>query len=1427
MAEQSILWTPLPNGYDEQGNLRLSILVSPRLEPNTDPQALSTFGDFTDWPVTLAQSLITVHYGSDNVSIAGSDTSSANRIDDSQGLPDTAIWKRIVPDSTFVKGFTFEDRSGNTILSYSTTEIAAITQNLYTGLAAGAGDDLPEIQSLLNDPDWHSFIEGVNRIDQRYIETDDGLPRNIQLQFNEFKEKKFSNLPVKDRQLAIFQLFHTPAGKPELQKYEGLSADDPKNRAKWRTFRRHALPDEAALAKRYDFHQIISSMNQYPVLLRRLGLVVDLLIKPGVFSHSVDKLLSVKVDLPPVAGGAPPVTRKAAGSPSVHCRLSPSRFDAVPRSNPLADDYQLKDGLLDLNEKQFKLLQMDVDGAGLKTMNTARSLKRISIKQDQLDPTTKHERVIGTPALRNAGLMLVQVGRGRGLKKAFDRAKAVNSKVESNQSPKLHAEDLVRGFRVDIWDDISKLWQSVCQRSARYKISGLPDIEVGQEEGIVRLAATQSPDQSSNPDLIWLHEALLSWTGWSLCAPMPGRTIDRDDQVKDAGAKIPAGIPLETEFSVLPNSLPRLRLGRRYWIRARAVDLAANSLPPVAENLNNLSPANSAQAYLRYEPVKAPILALVKPTPATVEAPAEGESMERLAIRIFNDTPDKNVIDINDQTRRFALPDSASVKDAELHGMLDSLGQVDAGTYAMLGNQDKQLEEEKIISPGPLVNVGPNPPPPSETGYAVLNDGASLPYLPDPLCVELAARVFDLPGHDDKVVIKIPVYAGNGQWPHALPFKIVIFEKTGQSPKFDEQTRELLVPLPKAARAKLRLSVKLSKEALQLLGIWNWLNPSQQADMEARALTGQHWMLTPWRTIELVHAVQKPLITPTMKVRMYRRLHATFAVPIVDAEVSIKSTQQADLMAEWDEPLADPDQPPVNRHRNDRAYSVKITDPQGYAARPDHLILKPDLIRAGSLSHDLVADKVHEFEDTRYRRINYWLEATTRFREYMPPAILTETDNGNVQLTDKHIKVIGQRVETWVPNSAPPPAPEIVYVIPTFHWVRSETSSKKHSWRRGGGLRVYLDRPWYASGYGEMLAVVFPSAALGDQDPNSKPLSQPVKPFVSQWGNDPAWLSPFVDGAAPKLKDFPLARTTPDPSGAWLPDFAPNEEARQPDGKFDTSALFHPQLKDAASTLQKVDIAPHDVQYDAVRELWYCDIEIKPKRSYYPFIRMALARYQPVSKSKAHLSNIVLADFMSLAPDRWLTVSSASNPLKRTLTVYGNTYTTSSGHAESKTSAYTVIHTPGGPIIQAPAEVSKKSIIEVWVERLDPSLGEDFGWKKEDGAVVSKASTRRRRRLSRAGRIRLVADRRRARKFEAAREYKKILKGSLVDKILTAPNLWNGSVTLPEAPSVDTRFRLVIAEYEEYLTDDDAPYNATPTTKDRRLVFVEHVELTS
>jgi hypothetical protein len=350
-----------------------------------------------------------------------------------------------------------------------------------------------------------------------------------------------------------------------------------------------------------------------------------------------------------------------------------------------------------------------------------------------------------------------------------------------------------------------------------------------------------------------------------------------------------------------------------------------------------------------------------------------------------------------------------------------------------------------------------------------------------------------------------------------------------------------------------------------------------------------------------------------------------------------------------------------------------------------------------------------------------------------------------------------------------------------------------------------------------MLAVVVPSASFAG-DPMTEPAAQPLKNFVTQWGNDPIWKTPFVPGVAPRPTNFPLARTAPDPTGAWLPPFAPPAESDQPPGAFLTSDRPHPgQTVSNAQT--NVDVAPHDVYYDADRRLWYCDIEVDFGTTYHPFVRLALARYQPVSLPGAHVSHIVLADFMTLTPDRSLTITPTAEPKTRRVHVYGSTFTDSAAQVEAKNAPQAPPPLPGGSIVKAP-DVASSSVVEVWVERLDPSMGEDLGWKRDAKAVVTKDTTR-------PPRITVSqAERERATSLVQKRQFDVLIKEGLVDRVIVTPTLWSGSVTLPDAPGGATRYRLVIAEYEEYLIDDETPYNAIPTKKDRRVVFIEQVELT-
>ena len=80
------------------------------------------------------------------------------------------------------------------------------------------------------------------------------------------------------------------------------------------------------------------------------------------------------------------------------------------------------------------------------------------------------------------------------------------------------------------------------------------------------------------------------------------------------------------------------------------------------------------------------------------------------------------------------------------------------------------------------------------------------------------------------------------------------------------------------------------------------------------------------------------------------------------------------------------------------------------------------------------------------------------------------------------------------------------------------------------------------------------------------------------------------------------------------------------------------------------------VPYSVTRhdDRWYADIQLAPPTaSYAPFVRLALARFQPDSLPGLALSQIVLSDLVRLLPDRRLIVERNGADLRLTLTGTG------------------------------------------------------------------------------------------------------------------------------------------------------------------------------
>ena len=94
---------------------------------------------------------------------------------------------------------------------------------------------------------------------------------------------------------------------------------------------------------------------------------------------------------------------------------------------------------------------------------------------------------------------------------------------------------------------------------------------------------------------------------------------------------------------------------------------------------------------------------------------------------------------------------------------------------------------------------------------------------------------------------------------------------------------------------------------------------------------------------------------------------------------------------------------------------------------------------------------------------------------------------------------------------------------------------------------------------------------------------------------------------------------------------------------------------------------------------------------------------------------------MALTVDRFLNVTATASAGTRHVAVFGTRPYESSGHHEARQahpmSSFNLV--TGQVEDLAPATISESTVIEVWVERLNERLGQDFGWERVSTTVVS------------------------------------------------------------------------------------------------------------
>lgn len=320
------------------------------------------------------------------------------------------------------------------------------------------------------------------------------------------------------------------------------------------------------------------------------------------------------------------------------------------------------------------------------------------------------------------------------------------------------------------------------------------------------------------------------------------------------------------------------------------------------------------------------------------------------------------------------------------------------------------------------------------------------------------------------------------------------------------------------------------------------------------------------------------------------------------------------------------------------------------------------------------------FPNPHARRVDYFARALSRFRNLL----IEEGDqarggaecdptfaSGRPQWIRRHVPRISPARNLEVQSHIRPEKPDIAYLMPAFEWKTVSPLDEpdlapanyfahhpegRIVLRRDARVRVYLHRPWHGTGPEHLAVIVAPSVTNTTRsttverlDPGDGGVYNPAAtPGANQ--NQPGFLLEPVEGYAidDNLRQL-VSRWGYDPvwnEAAFPPLTVDHFPRKKPELIYDQLAPSDATASNGQLTLRRpLWIAPHEVHYDSVKDLWYCDVQVdvsagvKFSHEALPFLRLALARYQEHGLPGRRLSPVALCDMYKLIGLRELEVS--------------------------------------------------------------------------------------------------------------------------------------------------------------------------------------------
>ncbi len=1216
----AVMFTAIPTGIVSANPstgvtvASLSVYVTPQITDTT----LANVPAFVDWPATVAGLTFSVQFRG----TAASDPRTNATFDPNPKYAvnrfDSALWRTIFGLQQRVEPWRVKDFRASGLLSFKSKDVSEAVKSTYGSVATRATK--PTIAR-----------GGTDQLSKRTADIAMVLPHVPSLGAAVKNNIGGTTPSLSSDAAAVVPTTDYP------QTVEFARAAAHHNRDNYRNIVPRTGP---AAPPSVDFHQVIGHLADHPVILRRLGLIIDLIFTVPT-GQSLDGYTNIFVQ--PTTS----IPNLQVNHPWTYCMLRPAGSGSTPTFRPVYGDvdkppgYPTRDDIQALvdtnglvpvdNKKLVHIDDLDIDHASVHLSHYAeKASKDLDASVAAGGPASM---TVTLPALRTVGIALHHVEREMHVGLRFQDTMSWNPSGST-----FVAENFVRGYRVDVRED-GGTWRSLCLRNTTFTFAnGAQPISVLGDEGYVKATALST---ANDEPIHNVNESMFHWDGWSLVASRPGLSVgptadgsQGDGAVDPLSSGAALNLPFASKIVPQPGSLLKLRFGHSYQFRVRAVDLCGNDMSAAASD-NTKEHASAAKPFRRYEPVSPPVLQIRRPV-------SEGESLEHLVIRSdpYGPTPldaaawaaKNNVAPPGAPAdapptmgmnayyatcERHVAPPKTSVQLAEFHGAIDAAvsklttpqARVKAA-WAIVSKEDGTFNDRYLTDtttgqyrtleqPGRSIVTPPFSMPdvanaiaagePAFTGnqditprgsalqqgqYVIFDtDTVTLPYLPDANATGIAVQGVSTAPLFRTYGTRANNVSGDS-WPELSTFRIVLGESSsgitfsGLNAAQSGASGPTTIALPPAATLDVTYSSTLGEPRAHAFG------PANETDATyTSAKNGLLPALSPPRTLTLVHAVQRPR-PPTLAdgaIKANPRAEGETAQTL-ETRLGFdgQSTGRLDLVASWDEYIDSPGaDSSIDPSTNPIAHSGAIHT------------LTPNVADVAS------SQTVRQlFGDTKRRDITFSTVATTRFREYFPPSITSDTAN----IT---------RTATLSPpvvckSSARPPVPRVLYAVPSFTFASGASGSTSSRSRGGGIVRVYVDRGWFASGADERLGVVL---AQSDADAARMPN------LVSVWGQDPIWLRKGL-----RTLDKSRVNTS---NSAGIVTGVP--------------------LAEGAGT---VDLATYRPSFNRERGLWYFDIALDIEKAYFPFLRLALVRYQPESIGNLHMSRVVCTDFVQLSANR-------------------------------------------------------------------------------------------------------------------------------------------------------------------------------------------------